>query len=371
MPVAIENCGWFDSFQTFVDKAPPVSDAIEKCIPNHLVSVGCHIAEHFVKLLTSSPDLVAIMSALGFTKDSLTRGIALFAMNKFFRGRKGPVIETTPALEDMLVNADIASDLPVSFFAAPYSSVYIHFGKKLKVVPSEPGASPSFIVGAYVTCIEVEAHIGDKGNPMAGEVLDTESAHYLGIKEGDRVKRIEVLTIVQWPEDDGSAECNCLMMEAVVKVDSEEPLIATLRNRMLRREGPPEIANMLEQSIEHISKIFLYLGLSGVRVQHDLSHTDQVAKISELGQKKKGKAERKLQKLYDRIIVGPASSEVQENNLQEHDGYIRPHMRRGHFRSQRHGSGNLLKKVIFVAPVLVRADLINGNAPAPKNYTVS
>jgi len=45
-----------------------------------------------------------------------------------------------------------------------------------------------------------------------------------------------------------------------------------------------------------------------------------------------------------------------------------PHWRRGHFRMQPFGIGNQQRKLIFVAPVLIHADQLQGELPAPKPY---
>lgn len=47
---------------------------------------------------------------------------------------------------------------------------------------------------------------------------------------------------------------------------------------------------------------------------------------------------------------------------------VTPHWRRGHFRMQPFGIGNQLRKLIFVAPVLVHAEQLQGDVPAPKSY---
>lgn len=42
--------------------------------------------------------------------------------------------------------------------------------------------------------------------------------------------------------------------------------------------------------------------------------------------------------------------------------------RRGHFRMQPYGVGNQQRKLIFVAPVLVHAEQLQGEVPTPKSY---
>ena len=79
-------------------------------------------------------------------------------------------------------------------------------------------------------------------------------------------------------------------------------------------------------------------------------------KLARLGPKKAAKLRRELPDLYDRIIVGP--KEIPGHS----HGEVSPHLRRGHFRIQPHGPHNSLRKVIFVAPVWVRADKLGPSA---------
>lgn len=45
-----------------------------------------------------------------------------------------------------------------------------------------------------------------------------------------------------------------------------------------------------------------------------------------------------------------------------------PHWRRRHFRMQPFGPGRQERKLIFVAPIPINADKLNGEDPAPKPY---
>ncbi|ALK97947.1 hypothetical protein AB595_09945 [Massilia sp. WF1] len=42
--------------------------------------------------------------------------------------QKGTVIETTPALENLLLNSDMDMDLPMKMVAPPYPAQYLKFG---------------------------------------------------------------------------------------------------------------------------------------------------------------------------------------------------------------------------------------------------
>jgi hypothetical protein len=71
--------------------------------------------------------------------------------------------------------------------------------------------------------------------------------------------------------------------------------------------------------------------------------------------------------LYNGILVGPES--LPSNAAAGGTGSgVAPHWRRGHFRMQAFGPGNQQRRLIFVAPVLIHAEQLQGEVPAPKPY---
>jgi hypothetical protein len=65
-------------------------------------------------------------------------------------------------------------------------------------------------------------------------------------------------------------------------------------------------------------------------------------------------------------VVGPADL-PHDLNGRSGNG-VSPHWRRGHFRMQAFGVGKLERKLIFVAPVLIHAEQLQGEVPRPKTY---
>lgn len=80
--------------------------------------------------------------------------------------------------------------------------------------------------------------------------------------------------------------------------------------------------------------------------------------LKRLGPKTAAKLQRHMDRLYDRILLGPLS-------LPGHGVHdeVSPHWRCGHFRMQPHGPRHSLRKVLFIAPTLVRAGRLESAAP--------
>jgi hypothetical protein len=122
--------------------------------------------------------------------------------------------------------------------------------------------------------------------------------------------------------------------------------------------------------ISNMMKVFLYLGLKEARREVSSEHSDALKRLAAVGPKKQAKLQRRLNSLYDRITVGPATLPTIPSTLGA-AGIRAPHWRRGHFRSQPCGPARSSRKLIFVAPILIHADRLGGHAPPPKVYELT
>ena len=122
--------------------------------------------------------------------------------------------------------------------------------------------------------------------------------------------------------------------------------------------------------INYLVKVFLYLGLKDARKTSCTEYSTALKQLATRGPKKQAKIQRRLEALYDRVTVGPASMPPPPL-ADDMAAQVAPHWRRGHFRLQAHGPARSERRLIFVAPILVRADKLNDEAPRPKAYTLT
>lgn len=101
-------------------------------------------------------------------------------------------------------------------------------------------------------------------------------------------------------------------------------------------------------------------------MQH-AEYDEALRRAAGLGERKRAKLLQRMSSMYDGILVRPESlpSTASEN---EAGSGVAPHWRRGHSRMQAHGTGHQQRKLIFIAPVLIHADQLQGDVPAPKTY---
>lgn len=93
-------------------------------------------------------------------------------------------------------------------------------------------------------------------------------------------------------------------------------------------------------------------------------------RLTAVGPKKQAKLQRHIASLYDRITVGPASAPALPPGVGT-AGIKAPHWRRGHFRAQPCSPARNSRKLLFVAPILIHADQLSGQAPPPKAYALT
>ena len=125
----------------------------------------------------------------------------------------------------------------------------------------------------------------------------------------------------------------------------------------------------MHAAVSYVVRVFLYMALKQARMTEHREYDEALRRAAGLGERKRAKLLQRSASLYNGIIVGP---EALPPNAQggATGGGVAPRWRRGHFRMQPCGAGNQQRKLIFVAPVLVHADQLQGEMPAPRSYQV-
>ncbi len=116
--------------------------------------------------------------------------------------------------------------------------------------------------------------------------------------------------------------------------------------------------------------VFLCLSLKNTRKEVNTEHSAAFKRLTGVGPKKHAKLQRSLDNLYDHITVGPvvAPAILLARGV---TGIRAPPWRRGHFRAQPCDPARSSRKLIFVAPILIHADRLDGRPPPPKAYELT
>jgi hypothetical protein len=267
------------------------------------------------------------------------------SINLKYHLSKGTVIEATPALETLLTNSDIDLSLPMSMVAPPYPAQYLRFGQAvmqhLKIPDSE--IAHRFFDGVFCFFTPPSAHGVNGPTSWTLELVFISKRH-------DRCDR-HVVLIGGTERDDAPVGA---WLDAVL-----EPIANDRVDDYLRP---------MHAAVSYVVKLFLYMALKQARTIEHREYDEALRRAAGRGERKRGKLLQRSASLYNGILVGPESAPSAPAVSHGAGGGVAPHWRRGHFRMQPYGPGKQERKLIFVAPILIHADQIQGEAPAPKPY---
>ncbi len=262
------------------------------------------------------------------------------AVNLLYCLHKGTVIEATPALESLLANSDVDLSLPMSMVAPPYAAQYLHFGELAM------------------------RHLKTPNSNMRGHVFDGAYCFFGPRTDAPGRWRLELILIIK-RDDLYSGQITLAGETDRGNTSLGQWMEWVLGTAVGRLED--DCREAMLAVVSYVVKQFLYMGLKNARrVEHN-DHDDALKRAAGLGERKRAKLLKRTASLYNAITVGPESRPSQATSCGG-GASVAPHWRRGHFRMQPHGPGWQERKLIFVAPVLIHADQMQGELPAPKVY---
>ena len=254
--------------------------------------------------------------------------------NIHYERQRGTLIHTTEALDFLLTHADLDDSLPLGLLSLPFPAQYLKLERTTaeQFTTPEDKASQCWVDGVFCFICTT---------PTPGKADGIESA-------------IEFVVVYNNNEE----EVGTHMLRGPL-MSKEQTLAEWVDAILIAQNGaraPQDDA--LVRLLNYVVKVFLYLGLKDARKEVGNEYSNAVQRLAALGPKKQAKVRRRLDALYDRITVGPASlaksAETDSGTL-----HIAPHWRRGHFRLQPCGPSRSNRKLIFVSPILVRADRLD------------
>jgi len=257
------------------------------------------------------------------TQDEVQRPVLLASAAALYQVRPHAVIEPTAALQTWLAQTDIGEGVPASLFRLPVPAVFLRFGPQMAAAVDPTLWStldrPCTTTGIYIfeTCV-------------------------------DERRDIVFLAV-------GSAPGNPQDLPYALQLcftDERDSLVDHALNAAPRDGNAATAVAMVQMC----TKVLLYLQTPGAIRTDELRRDETAARLARAGGKKVSKLERRLASRYNRIIVGPTQA------IQYGSGEVAPHWRRGHLRMQAHGPQFSLRKLIFIAPTLIRADRLGASA---------
>jgi hypothetical protein len=266
--------------------------------------------------------------------DARMQAISISA-NLKYELQKGAIIETTPALETLLLNSDmdLDLDLPMKMVAPPYPAQYLKFGP------------------------EAARHLKAPDSDVPDRLFDGAFCFFTppSNRYGDGIQwTLEFIFI--------SRRQDCFSGQVALLGEWLNRVLDTAKGRSVETFYKPMYA-----AVSYAVKVFLYMALRQARSIAHREYDEAMRRIAGLGVKKRARLLQRVESLYNGIRVGPDDL-PQDGAAHEGGSTVAPHWRRGHFRMQACGVGKLERKLIFVAPMLIHAVQLQGDIPAPKPY---
>jgi hypothetical protein len=254
------------------------------------------------------------------TQEEMQKPVMLATAAALYQVRPHTVIEVTEALQTWLAQTDIGDDVPVSLFQLPMPAVYLRMGPEMaRVVDDTLWANvnrPLTTSGVYIF------------ETLKGERRDLV---FIAVGVADHDQEMPHLLQVCFSDMNDSLIDHVSRASTTV-ADSKSSFVPL---------------------VQMCAKVLLYMQTVGAVRIDDLRQHDLVSQLARVGKSKRSRFGRRLASRYNRIIVGPAEL------IRYYEGEVAPHWRRGHLRMQAHGPQFSLRKLIFIAPTLVRKDRLN------------
>ncbi len=307
--------------------------------------------ENIYNNFTGHPGFRSFLSINNITPGSSNLGVTdtfFFPIRYQAFGSRFFQVEDT--LNHLLCETDIGAKTPVRFFTTPYPSIFIEFGKTrdLPYTIHNIESGDHILEGCYVNQVNIE-----QGRRALKE-------HKLNIDISKPYRVIELMFIGS-PVNKANILDDATLSFLLIIQDEDESLEVLLEKHIdYYRFDPPvnqtaitdqQVAD-IRPAIFHLAKALLYINSEQSVTRSVNEYSDMKERIARTGTKKQGKLTRKLDKLYDKVVISHKRSARNQSSSSQHSSF-KSHWRRGHFRNQRYGEQNSKQKLIWIEPVLV------------------
>ncbi len=253
--------------------------------------------------------------------------------------RPAPHFLIADELVSLLEHTDIAQDLPLSMMNIPFKRFYLELGRARKCSATIPNilSGDHIFEGAYV----------ERGHHAEGEML--------------------YIVLTGSPLGKADAGDDATLSMALPLVNPERPIYEVLMTayQRARNDAMPTGQQVSPQAwtddafaaVMLLAKALLYIGLPGTRREMHPEKTEAEKTLAGLkSTAKRNKAQRRLSRAYDYILIGPQPEHNRSAQGLARDVNVSAHWRRGHYRLQAHGPQHALRKLLFIEATLVGAN---------------
>lgn len=302
---------------------------------------------------------------------------------------KAPIFTVSPALTQLLADTGVKDNVPVKYFAAPAATCFIEFeppeGRATSEFKTYAEGKGRICEGCYVQ--ETKHDRLPNISQMAREVLELDPHAPV---------RVVNVSFTASPLESGKATGSSSLSGQVGDdtVDyfnlfiqqEDEPLSALLERHVrfysMKNADQKELTDSefsafnenFHRNLMHLTKILFYLNVEKRQQVTIKDATELQKRINGVAEKKQRKLVQQLNRVYDRIVVGPSHYTPINRRLESGDlpkGTKRPHYRRGYFGIRHVGAGQAKHaELVRVSEALINEQLLKDADLHTKDYEI-
>lgn len=266
----------------------------------------------------------------------------------------GVLMVARRSLMDRLEETSIEKGFPLKSLKLPFPDIYFHFERPLKH-QREDGLS-FILTGFYAS--EEEVNVGSGTRSM--------TLTYTYLYDGE-VLRIGGLDVSLTIEADDTRDITEVVSTRRDRINSTGAKLA---------QGDVSSLQFTNETLVTAAKVVLYTTLKNARMTEVEDRSRLVEQLRNLKGSKRDKMRARISQVFDYIAIGPEESQDAEGAAELRAAHaleargIKPHWRRGFYRTQHHGVGRKLSYDVWIPPVLVNGHLVDGAPPVRKDYVL-
>lgn len=299
--------------------------------------------------LIERKDLQNYFAGLGMSHSDL-RMMHIRARHHFF---KAPMFTVAPGLKKMLKDTGIKDNVPAKFFTAPFKTCYLEFdpAEDRRVLAMSKVGDSDLVEGCFIQekMMDVPPQLSREDreileiDPKAPVRVVDVAFSYSPINSSNRQIQNAPAVIADKLE----------YIQILIQ-DESEPIIDVLERSIqfsLQRGsamdsvdliGRQAFAESLRENFSRLAKVLFYMHVERKAQVIQTPAKDLEDRIKGVGDKKRPKLERMLNRTYDRIVVGPMTYtplSMRPEQGEAPKGTKAPHYRSGYFGIRWKGAG--------------------------------
>ena len=273
-----------------------------------------------------------------------------------WRRAGGVLMVAKRSLMDRLEQTSIEKGFPLKSLKLPYPDIYFHFEKPLK---HEREDGLKFILTGFYASEET-VDVGSISRRLA--------LSYTYLYDGE-VMRIGGLDVSL---DIGTDDTRDIVDVVTAR---RERIIETSAKLGQRDVSSVQFTN---DTLVTAAKVVLYTTLKNARMTEVTDRSRLVEQLRNLkgNNREKEKLRDRIAKAFDCIVIGPEELQDAEGDAELRAAHaleargIKPHWRRGFYRTQHYGEARRFSYDVWIPPVLVNGHLVDGAPPVRKDYVL-